>query len=110
METLEGAPFDGVLIHRFPSVADARAWHESPAYQAALPHRQAGANYRVFIVEGASATQGHCDCLADGHRRPDSAPPVRDGEADPVRPYRRFEQRQCSLLRVEGDADTDRHR
>lgn len=25
MQTLEGAAFDGVLIHRFPSVADARA-------------------------------------------------------------------------------------
>ncbi|WP_443047145.1 DUF1330 domain-containing protein [Streptomyces sp. NBC_00267] len=37
IETLQGAPFDGVLIHRFPSVAHARAWYESPAYQAALP-------------------------------------------------------------------------
>ncbi|WP_221305111.1 DUF1330 domain-containing protein [Streptomyces sp. Ag109_O5-1] len=53
IETLEGAPFDGVLIHRLPSVADARAWYESPACQTALPHRQAGADYRVFIV-GAS--------------------------------------------------------
>ncbi|MFH9552684.1 DUF1330 domain-containing protein [Streptomyces sp. NPDC017435] len=53
METLQGAPFDGVLIHPFPSVADARAWYESPAYQAALPHRAAGADYRVLIVEGA---------------------------------------------------------
>ncbi|MFD7282303.1 DUF1330 domain-containing protein [Streptomyces sp. NPDC059862] len=52
IETLEGTAFDGVLIHRFPSVEDARAWYESPAYQAALPHRRAGADYRVFIVEG----------------------------------------------------------
>src|SRR5207244_4193075 len=28
METLEGEAFDGVLIHRFPSIADARAWYE----------------------------------------------------------------------------------
>lgn len=52
IETLEGAAFDGVLIHRFPSAQEARAWYESPAYQAALPHRKAGADYRVFIVEG----------------------------------------------------------
>ncbi|MGA5441561.1 DUF1330 domain-containing protein [Streptomyces griseoincarnatus] len=57
IETLEGAPFDGVLIHRFPSAQDARDWYESPAYQAALPHRQAGADYRVFIVEGVDDTQ-----------------------------------------------------
>ncbi|MFC9915728.1 DUF1330 domain-containing protein [Streptomyces sp. NPDC127197] len=58
IETLEGTAFEGVLIHRFPSAQDARAWYESPAYQAALPHRQAGADYRVFIVEGLDDTQG----------------------------------------------------
>jgi uncharacterized protein (DUF1330 family) len=58
IETLEGAAFDGVLIHRFPSVEHARAWYESPAYQAALPHRHAGADYRVFIVEGIDETHG----------------------------------------------------
>ncbi|WP_416985098.1 DUF1330 domain-containing protein [Streptomyces sp. T028] len=57
IQTLEGTAFDGVLIHRFPSVKDARAWYDSPAYQAALPHRQAGADYRVFIVEGIDDTQ-----------------------------------------------------
>ncbi|MDQ1036851.1 uncharacterized protein (DUF1330 family) [Streptomyces sp. V3I8] len=56
IETLEGEPFDGVLIHEFPSVEQARAWYDSPAYQAALPHRQAAADYRVFIVEGVSDT------------------------------------------------------
>jgi uncharacterized protein (DUF1330 family) len=52
IETLEGTAFDGVLIHRFENAQDARTWYESPAYQAALPHRRAGADYRVFIVEG----------------------------------------------------------
>ncbi|MGC9544000.1 DUF1330 domain-containing protein [Streptomyces sp. UG1] len=56
IDTLEGTAFDGVLIHRFPSAQDARAWYESPAYQAALPHRQAGSDYRVFIVEGVDDT------------------------------------------------------
>ena len=56
IETLEGEPFDGILIHRFPSVEQARAWYESPAYQEALPHRQAAADYRVFIVDGLPNT------------------------------------------------------
>ncbi|MGY4103812.1 DUF1330 domain-containing protein [Nocardia sp. R16R-3T] len=52
IETLEGAPLDGILINRFPTVQDALAWYHSPAYQAALPHRQAAADYRVLIVPG----------------------------------------------------------
>jgi uncharacterized protein (DUF1330 family) len=59
IETLEGAPFDGVLIHRCPRIADARARNESPADQAALPHRRAGADCRVFIVEGVDAPAPH---------------------------------------------------
>ncbi|WP_240140217.1 DUF1330 domain-containing protein [Streptomyces sp. MUM 178J] len=58
IETLESTPFEGVLIHRFPSVEGTRAWHQSPAHQAALPHSQAGADYRVLIVEGVDDTQG----------------------------------------------------
>ncbi|MFI8527374.1 DUF1330 domain-containing protein [Promicromonospora sukumoe] len=50
--TLEGEPFDGILVHRFPSVDEAMAWYHSPAYQEALPHRQAAADYRVLIVPG----------------------------------------------------------
>lgn len=50
--TLEGTPLDGILVNEFPTVEDALAWYNSPAYQAALPHRQAAADYRVLIVEG----------------------------------------------------------
>lgn len=50
--TLEGQPFDGILINRFPTVEDALAWYHSPAYQDAMVHRQAGADYRVLIVPG----------------------------------------------------------
>lgn len=50
IETLEGTAFDGVPIHRFPTAEDARAWYDSPAYQAALPHRQAGADYHVLTL------------------------------------------------------------
>lgn len=50
--TLEGEPVDGILVNEFPTVDDALAWYHSPAYQAALPHRRAAADYRVLIVPG----------------------------------------------------------
>jgi uncharacterized protein (DUF1330 family) len=37
---------------KFPTVEDAKAWYNSPAYQAAIPHRKSGADYRAFIVQG----------------------------------------------------------
>ena len=52
LETLEGPAVDGAVILRFPTPADARAAYDSPLYQEALAHRQKGAEYRVFIVEG----------------------------------------------------------
>ena len=51
-EVLEGPDAEGVVILQFPSAAEARAWYDSPAYQAALEHRLKGAAYRVMIVEG----------------------------------------------------------
>lgn len=52
LDTLEGPRVDGAVVLSFPTVADARAWYESPLYQEALTHRLKGAEYRVFIVEG----------------------------------------------------------
>jgi len=52
MESLEGEAPDGVVILQFPTVEDAETWYHSPGYQAAVPHRKEGANYRAFIVEG----------------------------------------------------------
>ncbi|MDH4848002.1 DUF1330 domain-containing protein [Pseudomonas sp. BN605] len=52
MECLEGTEADGVLINRFPSMADARCWYDSSPYATARAHRLRGAAYRVFIVEG----------------------------------------------------------
>ena len=52
VETLEGAPADGVVLLQFPDVAQAKAWYNSPGYQAALPHRMRAASYRVVITEG----------------------------------------------------------
>lgn len=52
---LEGAPVDGLAILRFASMAAARAWYESPEYQAALPHRLQGSTGRMYLVEGTDA-------------------------------------------------------
>lgn len=49
---VEGDAPDGVVMLEFQTVADARAWYESPGYQAALPHRLRSAEWRAFIVEG----------------------------------------------------------
>ena len=53
-QVLEGPPAEGVVILKFPDTAAARAWYDSPAYQAALQHRLKGADYRVVIVEGVA--------------------------------------------------------
>lgn len=57
-EALEGgiAP-DSVVLLEFPTVEDAKAWYNSPEYQAALPDRLAAADYRSFIVEGFAPPQ-----------------------------------------------------
>lgn len=51
-EVLEGSAIEGAVILRFPDMAVAHAWYESPAYQEARKHRFQGADYRVFIVDG----------------------------------------------------------
>jgi uncharacterized protein (DUF1330 family) len=50
--TLEGPEVEGVVIAEFPSVEEARAWYDSPAYQEVAQHRLRGAVYRGLIVEG----------------------------------------------------------
>ena len=52
VETLEGPRVDGAVVLQFPTLADAQAAYNAPAYQEALKHRLKGAEYRVFIVEG----------------------------------------------------------
>lgn len=54
VESLEGEPVSGrIVILRFDSLDAARNWYHSDEYQAALPLRNAAAQSRVFIVEGA---------------------------------------------------------
>ena len=50
--TLEGPEVEGVVVAEFPSIEDARAWYDSPAYQKVAQHRFRGAIYRGMIVEG----------------------------------------------------------
>ena len=52
LEVLEGDPVEGVVIAEFPSFEAAKAWYESPAYQAIRPHRLKGAIYSGLVVEG----------------------------------------------------------
>jgi len=51
-EVLEGAPIEGVVVAEFPSFEAAKAWYESPEYQAIRHHRLKGAIYRGLIVQG----------------------------------------------------------
>jgi uncharacterized protein (DUF1330 family) len=50
--TLEGPEVEGVVVAEFPSLEEARAWYDSPAYREAAEHRFRGAVYRGLIVEG----------------------------------------------------------
>ena len=52
--TLEGDEVDVVVMIEFPSVAEARDWYFSEAYQKGLKHRRGTANSRAVIVEKMS--------------------------------------------------------
>lgn len=54
-EAPEGPNPDGIVMLQFPTIEDARAWYESPAYQEALAFRKDAADWRVVIVEGLPA-------------------------------------------------------
>jgi uncharacterized protein (DUF1330 family) len=53
-EALEGPEPEGVVLVEFPSMAEAKAWYESPEYRAAREHRFKGADYRAILFEGLS--------------------------------------------------------
>lgn len=52
LETLEGDAAEGVVILEFPTAEQARAWYNSPEYQASAELRKQGAPYRALLVEG----------------------------------------------------------
>ena len=54
-QSLDGeAPPQGIVVIAFDSVEQARAWYDSPAYQAIKPIRQSAVKGRMFIVEGVA--------------------------------------------------------
>jgi uncharacterized protein (DUF1330 family) len=50
--TFEGPEIEGAVIIEFPTMEEAKAWYNSPAYQEAREYRFRGATYRAFFVEG----------------------------------------------------------
>ena len=53
IEVREGeAPKGRTIIVRFNSMADARAWYDSPAYQAIIGYRIASAECSAYLLEG----------------------------------------------------------
>jgi uncharacterized protein (DUF1330 family) len=51
-EVLEGPEVEGVVVLKFPSFEEAKAWYDSPAYRKVREHRFRGSEYRAVIVEG----------------------------------------------------------
>lgn len=51
-QVLEGEPAEGTVVLEFPSLAVARAWYDSDAYQEVAQHRLLGSRHRVVLVEG----------------------------------------------------------
>ncbi len=51
-EVLEGPQHEGIVIAEFPTMQEAKAWYDSPAYRQVREHRFKGAEYRAVIVEG----------------------------------------------------------
>jgi uncharacterized protein (DUF1330 family) len=52
LDQLEGDAIEAAVILEFPDMPAARAWYDSPSYQAALKFRHAGSTSRAFFIEG----------------------------------------------------------
>lgn len=52
LDQVEGDAIEGAVILEFTDMAAARAWYDSPAYQAAVKFRQAGSRSKTFFIEG----------------------------------------------------------
>ena len=50
--SLEGEPPKSIVMLQFESLEKAKAWYDSPEYQAIKPIRQSAAKGRLFLVEG----------------------------------------------------------
>ena len=54
-QSLDGEAPQGIVIIAFDSAEQARAWYDSPAYQAIKPIRLSAVKGRMFVVEGVAA-------------------------------------------------------
>jgi uncharacterized protein (DUF1330 family) len=54
VQSLDGEAPQGIVVIAFESVEQARAWYDSPAYQAIKPIRQSAVKGRMFLVEGVA--------------------------------------------------------
>jgi uncharacterized protein (DUF1330 family) len=52
IRSTDGPASDGAIIKEFATFEAAEAWYDSPAYQEAVIHRFAGADYQTFIIQG----------------------------------------------------------
>jgi uncharacterized protein (DUF1330 family) len=52
LDQLEGDAIEGAVIIEFPDMVTARAWYDSPAYQAAVKFCYAGSKSNAFFIEG----------------------------------------------------------
>ena len=50
--TFEGSEIEGAVIMDFPTMREAKAWYNSPAWQEVREYRFRGTIYRAFFVEG----------------------------------------------------------
>jgi uncharacterized protein (DUF1330 family) len=51
-QSFDGGAPKGIVVIAFDNAEQARAWYDSPAYQAIKPIRQNAVEGRMFIVEG----------------------------------------------------------
>jgi uncharacterized protein (DUF1330 family) len=52
VRSTDGPATDGAIIKEFATFEAAEAWYDSHAYQEAVVHRFAGADYQTFIIQG----------------------------------------------------------
>ena len=51
-QALDGEAPQGIVVIAFDTVEQARAWYDSPAYQAIMPIRRSAVKGRMFLVHG----------------------------------------------------------
>jgi uncharacterized protein (DUF1330 family) len=71
-ETLEGHWSGDLIIIEFPDRETARAWYESPAYQAILPLRTQNSEGDIIFIDTVSKDHHATDVLAAIPLAPDS--------------------------------------